>query len=411
MLQDSITLAPGATIEGFVAETPSGANFPGSPYDGQKFRLTAATSTYEAGEYTYNLAATEWQNTLVLLAKNASFAATGKKGSNVNVAVGKAIESGTDFPSSPYDGQKFRLTAATSTYEAGEYTYSLSATEWLNALVTLAKNTSFAAIGKKGSGVAVEVGKAIASGTAFPGSPYEGQKFRLTAATATYEAGEYTYTGSEWLNTLVTLGKNTSFLPATAKKGSAVSVEVGKAIASGTDFPSSPYDGQKFRLTAATATYEIGEYTYNLAATEWQNTLVTLAKNASFKASTAKKGSSVSVDPNVSPYDIGFQILGKPDASAVVGRFIAVRAYKLAAAFAGAYAKSGVAATASTILLVKKNGTQVGTVTFAAAGTTGTFAAATETSFAVGDVLTVTAPASQDATFADAEITFPTTLV
>lgn len=185
---------------------------------------------------------------------------------------------------------------------------------------------------------------------------------------------------------------------------------VGYAVDSGVAFPSNPTDGQKFRLTAATATYEAGEYSYNLAATEWQNTLVLLGKNSSFTA-TGKKGSVVALNPAVTPYDIGFQVLGKPDAGAVVGRFIAVRAFKLAAAFAASTAKTSTVATASTVLLVKKNGTQIGTLTFAAGAASGVFAAAAETSFAIGDILTLTAAATQDATFADAQVTFVSNLV
>ena len=63
------------------------------------------------------------------------------------------------------------------------------------------------------------------------------------------------------------------------------------------------------------------------------------------------------------------------------------------------------AATGSSVFNLAKNGTNFGTVTFAASGTTGTFAAASATSFAAGDVLTVTGPATADATLADIALT------
>lgn len=67
-------------------------------------------------------------------------------------------------------------------------------------------------------------------------------------------------------------------------------------------------------------------------------------------------------------------------------------------------AKLGSAATASTVISLKKNGTQFGTITFAAAGTSGTFSC-TATSFAAGDVLTEVTPASPDTTAADLGVT------
>lgn len=328
------------------------------------------------------------------------------------LAVGSSIQGsatpvGTAFPSAPVDGQKFRLTAATATHEIGEYTFV--GTEWTNALVQLAKNANFNATGKIGSGIGINTAVlTTASGIAFPASPTDGQKFRLTAATTTHEAGEYTFIGTEWTNSLVQLAKNANFT-ATGKIGSAISINSAVlTTATGTAFPGSPTDGQKFRLTAATATYEIGEYTYSTSATEWTNALVELAKNNTTFSASGKKGSNVVLNSASSaiPYDIGMQILGKPDAGSVVGRFVAVRAFKLPINFVNSIAKSGTAALASTVLSVKKNGTQVGTVTFAAGATNGTFVAATEVSFAIGDIFTLTAAATQDTNFADAQVTF-----
>lgn len=60
------------------------------------------------------------------------------------------------------------------------------------------------------------------------------------------------------------------------------------------------------------------------------------------------------------------------------------------------------AATASAVFSIKKNGTEVGTATFAASGTTATLAMASLTSFTAGtDVLTIVAPTAADTTLAD----------
>jgi hypothetical protein len=101
-------------------------------------------------------------------------------------------------------------------------------------------------------------------------------------------------------------------------------------------------------------------------------------------------------------YDIptGY-IEGKPGAGELLLFFpvVAGRSFVLPAALAGSKLVSKLAATAECVLYLKKNGVQFGTITVAAAGTTGTFAAADETSFEEDDELEIYAPSSQDATF------------
>jgi hypothetical protein len=92
---------------------------------------------------------------------------------------------------------------------------------------------------------------------------------------------------------------------------------------------------------------------------------------------------------------------GKPTASETLFRHEFTAAATIPAALAGSQGSAGVAATASTVLTLKKNTTSIGTATWAAAGTEPTLAAASPTSFAIGDVLVITAPATPDATLAD----------
>ncbi len=112
----------------------------------------------------------------------------------------------------------------------------------------------------------------------------------------------------------------------------------------------------------------------------------------------------------VIPYDIAFSVFDKPTAGEVVLRFVSPRAFSIPANCAGSLAKSAVAATGSSVFVIKKNGTQIATVTFAAAGTNGTFSTQAEVSFAAGDTLQVTAPASVDATLADVDFVLASTL-
>jgi hypothetical protein len=80
-------------------------------------------------------------------------------------------------------------------------------------------------------------------------------------------------------------------------------------------------------------------------------------------------------------------------------------AVTFAAAFAGSYGVATTAATAQTDFDIKKNGTSVGTLRFAAAATTATFIAASPVSFAAGDVLKLVGPATPDATLATLGLT------
>jgi hypothetical protein len=92
---------------------------------------------------------------------------------------------------------------------------------------------------------------------------------------------------------------------------------------------------------------------------------------------------------------------GKPTTGELLFRHEFTAAIGIPINLANSQGSSGVAATASAVFSLKKNGTQFGTATWAAAGTEPTFVAAATTSFAIGDVLSINAPASVDTTLAD----------
>lgn len=109
------------------------------------------------------------------------------------------------------------------------------------------------------------------------------------------------------------------------------------------------------------------------------------------------------------PYDIGCSSPGTPGASAILMRFVAVRAITFPSGMSLSKAIANTAATASATFSIKKNGTSFATFAFSASGTSATFTAASATAFAAGDILTITAPASPDATLADLAITLAAT--
>lgn len=103
-------------------------------------------------------------------------------------------------------------------------------------------------------------------------------------------------------------------------------------------------------------------------------------------------------------YDIAFSVDGKPDINSVIARLVVNRAFDFPTNLTGSVGRTGVNATTNTVFSIRKNGTQFGTATFTSAGALAGFAA-TATSFVAGDLLTVVAPGTQDATLADFGIT------
>jgi len=101
------------------------------------------------------------------------------------------------------------------------------------------------------------------------------------------------------------------------------------------------------------------------------------------------------------PYLLAFDAPGVPTASMIVFHHVFTQAVTFVASLTGSYVKAGTAATAQTDFDLKKNGSSIGTVRFAAAGTTASYVSISSSSWAAGDVLTLVAPGTPDATIAD----------
>jgi hypothetical protein len=92
---------------------------------------------------------------------------------------------------------------------------------------------------------------------------------------------------------------------------------------------------------------------------------------------------------------------GPTTANLVVQRYVFAGTVMFPAGLTGSQGAAGVAATATTTYSIKKNGTNVGTMAFAAGAVIATFSTPSATTFMAGDILTVVAPASPDATLAN----------
>lgn len=106
--------------------------------------------------------------------------------------------------------------------------------------------------------------------------------------------------------------------------------------------------------------------------------------------------------PLAQPYILSAFFAGAPTASAVVVYVPIAVDTTFDDDFAGSYAKSKVAATASTAFDVKANGVSVGTITFAAAATSATFVTSGgSVVVSAGQTVEIVAPGTPDASLAD----------
>lgn len=104
------------------------------------------------------------------------------------------------------------------------------------------------------------------------------------------------------------------------------------------------------------------------------------------------------------PNDLHVFVPGTMSNAQLLFRLKTTRAFTLPINLTGSFVTANTAATASTTLTLKKNGSSIGTAVFAISGTTATLTFSAAVSFASGDVLTIEGPATADATLADTSI-------
>jgi len=110
-------------------------------------------------------------------------------------------------------------------------------------------------------------------------------------------------------------------------------------------------------------------------------------------------------DGAVGAYDVAAGVIGLTSNGVTIASHIVSRGFSLPANLTSSQAVAQTAATASTVYSIQKNAVEFGTITFAAAGTVGTFVAASSATFVAGDILSIVAPTPADTTLADIDIT------
>jgi len=135
----------------------------------------------------------------------------------------------------------------------------------------------------------------------------------------------------------------------------------------------------------------------------YRGTLITQVTQVPSDAQIAADAAVDFAGTHPSPYDAYDSYLGPPTASQAVYGHIAARFYAVLPT--GGVLISRVAATATAVFSVQKNGVQIGTATFVPGTTSAPIVIGAAVLFNPGDLLTVVAPATTDATLTDLDIT------
>lgn len=104
---------------------------------------------------------------------------------------------------------------------------------------------------------------------------------------------------------------------------------------------------------------------------------------------------------DATPFDVGSHFPSVPGNSEVLMRFVFTRSVLFPQDLVGSQARALVAATSQTDVDVRKNGSSVGTIRWAASGTVASFIFSTDQTFNAGDYMQVIGPGTADATLAD----------
>lgn len=190
--------------------------------------------------------------------------------------------------------------------------------------------------------------------------------FVLTSSSTTYTADE---------STLHLSGAQFSL------KAGAVGIDTHAASAKTT-----PVDADEMPLTDSASSFVLKKVT-------WANIKATL-----------KTYLDTLYAPLAQPFDVFAFLPGlQTSASQKILRVKLARTVTFAANFGGSYFAGAASATSTTVFDVQKNGSSIGSISIAAAGTTATFTTSGGTSqaFAAGDLLAIIGPATADATLAD----------
>jgi len=108
--------------------------------------------------------------------------------------------------------------------------------------------------------------------------------------------------------------------------------------------------------------------------------------------------------PEIANFNISFYVDGKPYYGEVVFRYIVPQTITIRENFAGSLAKTDITPITQSVFDIKKNGTQIGTITFQPSSANGVFSGSPGT-LNSGDIIEVYSPQTQDSALSDIVVT------
>jgi hypothetical protein len=324
---------------------------------------------------------------------------------------------------------------AAPTATAGTNTTQIATTEFVTSAVSTAVsgavtsfNTRTGAVTFNGNDI-TSAGGALLASPAFSGTP--------TAPTASAADNSHVLANTQFVKSAIANNSVTSF---NTRLGpvTLTSDDVTTAIG----FTPANIVSPAFSGTPTAPTPAAGDNSANLATTAFVATAISSSAVTSFNgragavslqqadianaggallASPAFSGSPTAPTPRLTDssttlattafvqaqkyYDVKDRAFGAIAANQLIVQFVSGRTVTFPAGLTNSQGYAAVVPTASTTFTINANGTDVGTMVFAAGSNTATFTASSSFSLSPGQVLTVTAPASADATIASVSVT------
>lgn len=176
--------------------------------------------------------------------------------------------------------------------------------------------------------------------------------------------------------------------------------------------PGSPAEGDRYIVgpsptgdwagRADQIAYYSGGWSFIQPETGWTVSVVDEAAEYVYSFGSPSGWALVSGSSGTNPYIVALYAGSAPTAGEVLVAHRAPVAFTLPASLTDSQARAGTPATSASVFSIRKNGTEVGTITFGSGSPqdVGTFSFASLTSFAIGDELSIVAPAVADSTIA-----------